>query len=260
MTDQLTPVVDLDAGYENVTALCPRCGRRNVYNRVTDIGHVDAIDSHHLACQAPACGDSFWVRGDLVNTAYAMLLLDSCDFVREKRYMQAVLAATTAYELFFAHFLRVELLYRPLRRDESSVDDEIGWLDAAAARLRAKTARHTFEPMRRIFLRAALDNVAPATLVAAAAYVDAIPAKPSVVLRTDIEQLDATDEPRRGLLLGVWDAKIADLRNNIVHKGAYRPSLAETQTAVEDACTIINSLSAHFKMRRDEFHLNEHLT
>lgn len=28
---------ELDATYENVSAVCPQCGRRNIYNRATDL-------------------------------------------------------------------------------------------------------------------------------------------------------------------------------------------------------------------------------
>jgi hypothetical protein len=169
--------------------------------------------------------------------------------------MQAVLSATTAYELFFSHFLRVELVYRPSRRDHLTQRDDIAWLNATATSLRDKTARCTFAPMRRIFLRLAIDGARPATLSAAEACIANIQVKPPAIDRSEIERL--ADEPFRKLLLAVHDATIADLRNNIVHKTAYRPQLGETKAAVDDANHAIFGLSHHFDLQDDDYHLNE---
>jgi hypothetical protein len=58
-------------------------------------------------------------------------------------------------------------------------------------------------------------------------------------------------------LLRVHDTTIADLRNNIVHKYAYRPSLSETQAVVDDSRETIGLLTRHFDLRTDNYHLNE---
>jgi len=247
------PAVHLEVGYENVVAACPRCTTRNVYNRAEDIGSFRAITNRRVSCAA--CQAEFEICGDLVNPAFETLLLDSCDFLREKRHMQAVLSATTAYELFFSHVLRVELVYRPSRRDHVTERDDIAWLEATATSLRDKTARCTFAPMRRIFLRLAIDGTRPATLSDAEACIANIQAKPPVLDRAEIEQ--RTDDPFRKLLLAVHDATIADLRNNIVHKTAYRPALSETKAAVDDAYHTIFGLSHHFGLQSDDYHLNE---
>ena len=257
MTTDFFPAVRITAGYENVAAVCPKCGTRNVYNRAADIGHFRNIANASVACENASCRVTFDICGDLVNSAPEMLALDACDFLLEKRNMQAVLSATTAFEHFFSHFLRVELVYRPMRRDVTTDRNDIDWLNAAATRLRDKTARFTFEPMRRIFLRTAVDDVRPTTLASAEAYVSSIPDRPKEVARVDIERLP--DGARRSLLLRVHSATIANLRNNIVHKTAYRPALDETRAAVHDAFETIFGLSTHFAFGDDNYHLNETL-
>ena len=162
MTADTFRAVRVQAGYEIVAAACPRCATRNIYNRAEDIGSFRAIANHGVSCSR--CSAMFDICGDLVNPAFETLLLDSYEFLKEKRYIQSVLSATTAYELFFSHFLRVELVYRPARRDRVAQRNEIAWLNATGTSLRDKTARWTFAPMRRIFLRLALDGTRPATL------------------------------------------------------------------------------------------------
>ena len=257
MTTDFLRAVLVIAGYENVAAACPKCGTRNVYNRAADIGHFRPIANATVTCESMSCGATFDICGDLVNSAPEMLALDACEFLREKRHMQAVLSATTAFEHFFNHFLRVELVYRPTLRDLTTVRDDMDWLNAAAARLRDKTARFTFEPMRRIFLRAAVDEARPATLAAAEAYIAGIPDRPKEVPRAVLERLP--DGAHRTLLFRVHSATIAKLRNNIVHKTAYRPGLDETRAAVHDAYETIFGLSTHFAFGDDDYHLNESL-
>lgn len=253
MMIQQVPAVHLDAGYENVAATCPGCATRNVYNRAEDIGGFRAIANHRVKCAN--CHAAFDICGDLVNPAFETLLLDSQDFLREKRYMQAVLSATTAYELFFSHFLRVELVYRPARRDQVTPRDDIAWLSSTVAALHVKTARHTFEPMRSTFLRLAIDGTRPATLSAAETWIASIPKQPTKIDRSEIERL--AEDGLRSLLLDVNDATIADLRNNVVHKSAYRPRLNETTSAIDDAYRTIFGLSGRFELQDDDYHLNE---
>lgn len=242
-------------GYENVAAECPKCAKHNVFNRATDIGHFDPIAHHQVVCENVDCRAPFAICGDRVSAAHELLLQDACDFLKEKRYMQAILSATTAYELFFVYFLRVELLYRPARRNHDGLADAIDWLNATAVLLQQKTAQFSFGTMRELFLRNAVDYPRFATLADAEAHIMAISDHPSKVSREELERL--TDEPRRSLLLRVRDTNITKLRNNIIHKTAYRPLLSETYAAVDDAYETVVRLSSYFRLGNDDFHLNE---
>jgi hypothetical protein len=230
---------------------------RNVYNRITDVGHVKPIDNHRVRCAMHACGATFDIIGDLVNAAHEMLLYDAQRFIIEKRYMQAVLSATTAFELFFAHFLQVELIFRPARRDGASADDESLWMNEVADLLRARTERHTFHRMRRLFLRTVVDQVRPATLAEARHYVASIPKQPDEVDPAEITAV--TDDGLRNLLLQCRGASIADLRNAIVHKSAYRPTKQEAEEAVQQACEVVFPLTRYFDLATVDYHLNEPL-
>ena len=248
-------VVWLDAGYENVAAECTSCGTLNTYNRATDIGHFDPISNQRVLCNNDNCAAPFDIVGDLINPGYEKLLLDSCDLLRAKNYRQAVLSATTAYELFFAHFLRVELVYRPCNRDDSATEDDVEWLNRTSSLLLKRTQRHTFESMRRLFLRATVDGIRPATRAEATDYIDCLPIKPERVASIEIEGV--ADVRLRALLLRVSKATIASLRNQIVHKAAYCPSLDEAKSAVKDAFEAVFSIGLVYKLADDNHHLNE---
>lgn len=248
-------IVWLDAEYENVAAECPSCGTLNTYNRASDIGHLDPILNQRVLCNNDNCGAPFHIVGDLINPGYEKLLLDSWDLLRAKNYRQAVLSATTAYELFFAHFLRVELVYRPCNRDDSATEDDVEWLNKSSALLLKSTKRQTFESMRRLFLRATVNGVRPATRAEATDYIDRLPNKPEKVANVEIEGV--SDDRLRALLLRVSNATIASLRNQIVHKAAYCPSLDEAKPAVEDAFEAVFSLGDVYRLGDDNYHLNE---
>ena len=143
MTGVVTMSATIRGGYENISTVCPHCGARNVYNRATDVGHLAPIANGRVNCENAACRAAFDISGDLINPAHELLLLDAHDFIQEKRYIQAVLSATTAYESFFSHYLRVELVYRVSSRDRKTVRNELQWLNAqnACASRRHRAAR-----------------------------------------------------------------------------------------------------------------------
>ncbi|WP_437276050.1 hypothetical protein WME90_33035 [Sorangium sp. So ce375] len=246
---------DIKPTYENISAICPSCKQHNVYNRASDIGHFRAISNYRVICLNGECGAFFYVVGDLINPGHEMLLLDSWSFFREKRYIQAVLSAATAYEFFFAHFLRVELLFRPNLRDIDFSVDEIQWLNDHAQLLIKKTQRHAFEDMRRLFLRVALDRHKLTSRAAAAGYIAGLPKKPGAVLRREVESIANLN--RSKLLLRVVEAEIAQLRNKVVHKDALRPTRENTEQAITNAYETIFALGTHFKIGDTDYHLNE---
>ncbi len=247
-------IAQIEAGYENVIATCPTCSARAVYNRASDLGHFRPVANQRVACPVQACGATFDIGGDLINPGHEMLLHDCWGFFREKRYMQAVLSATTAYELFFAHFLRVQLVYRPNGSDATPIDDDVAWLNASAALLLARTQHQPFENMRRLFLRVAA-SPRPASRRAAEALIAGIAKRPQKVERAELEKL--AEVGLKTLLLRVCDASIANLRNDVVHKRAYRPTRDEAEVAITAAYETIHALGRHFNILGDNYHLNE---
>lgn len=222
MTYDPRNLVDIEASYESATAICPKCGARNTFNRASDIDHFRAIDGLDVACQDERCAAPFRIGCDLVNSAHEMLVFDSYEFFRAKRYMQAVLSACTAFEVFFLQFVRVTLVFRPAAyaRGEHNEDD-LDWLNDAIVRVEERTRPFTYGPLRQLFLGLVIDDVVPRSLVDADAAIAALPKSPPRVDRARLEEID--DSARRELLLRVHDSALGEVRNKVVHKSAYRP-------------------------------------
>lgn len=140
---------DTEGTYENFIAVCPVCGHRNVFNRASDFCTFEPIAFKTVTCQKSSCRDDFNINRDRINSAHQGLLFDCHDLLSAKQYMNAVLSITQAYEVFFRHYLRIELLYRPFAMGDS---DDLPVLNLLAERLYESVQSFTFEPMCRLFL------------------------------------------------------------------------------------------------------------
>jgi len=108
---------NMDPTYENFGAQRPHCGENNIFNRASDLQTFQPIGFRTVNCQA--CDCQFNINNDSVNAAHQMLLTASYGFVERKQYMQCVLSVAQAYEIFFGHFLYIQLVYRAFANDDS---------------------------------------------------------------------------------------------------------------------------------------------
>ncbi|MBI3200843.1 MAG: hypothetical protein HYZ29_04800 [Myxococcales bacterium] len=239
----IVPSADIEATYENVHATCPLCAHQNVYNRRSDLNNLRPIDNARVKCEN--CSDQFDIVGDLINPAHEMLLLDCRPLFDRKHYMQCVLGIAQAYEVFFDHFLHVQLVYRPL-----GTGGDLDFANQLREKLYAKVERFTFEPMRRLFLGMVLGGVAPATLADSEALIDAFPERGGNIRAVSRDELAAvTNEGQRELLLGLHQTTINQLRNQVIHKDAYRPTRDEAWAAYEEASRILFGLTSELRLR-----------
>jgi hypothetical protein len=134
----------------------------------------------------------------------------------------------------------VELLYKPFgaNPDEGPVD--LNWV---SGRLHEKVKRHTFAPMRSLFLQHMVTACSPQNLTEAAAVVAALSDRPKDPKDAAIESLGDVKLVR--LLKALKSTNIHVLRNRIVHKQAYRPTREEVEAALEETRAILFSLTAH---------------
>ncbi len=235
--------------YENVTAVCPDCHFANVFNRASDLRTFRPIDLLRVKCQK--CDKPFSLSGDSINVGYEMRLFEGRELIERKQYMQCALALAQAYEMFFRHFLDVQLLFRPF----SAVDCEerdLAHLNRLCELLCERLHGFTFDPMRRLVLRAVVDRVAPQSLNEAEAFIHSIPEKsrdvPLVCLR-DLEQV--TDPKLKDLLEKLLRSDAHTIRNKVVHKDAYRPSRAEAERAFAEAREVLFGLGVRLDVSRD---------
>jgi len=234
--------------YENFIADCPNCGMTNTFNRASDLQTFQPIGFREVACEA--CKRPFNINNDAINAAHEMLLFGCFAFIERKEYMQCVLSVAQAYEVFFSHFMHVQLIYRAYAHEGSH---DLSRLNCLNEQLYNRVHRLTFVPMRSLVLRLVIDAVAPTSLAAAEVAIAALPEKPRVVPRRDIEATADNHLKVKALLLRLLDADVNTLRNRVVHKDAYRPTREEATTAHDEAREILHGLTARLRLGYDAY-------
>lgn len=241
------PVVRIkQASYENIVAECPWCCRENIFNRASDLHTFEPIAGRDVSCQSVNCGKSFRIVGDSVNNPHEMLILDCYELLERKHYMNCILTLAQAYEVFFSLFLRVELLYKPFARDKGK---DVNHLNRLAERLSEKVKRHSFVPMRALFLRQIIAEPRPANLAEAEAVISELEDCPSDPKDAELEALG--DEQLVALLKAVKSTTINTLRNQVVHRQAYRPTREEAEAALKEARSLLFPLTSRLGLYHD---------
>lgn len=227
--------------YENFTAECPWCGKENIFNRASDLGTFEPIDGRNVSCLSDDCGKTFRIIGDTVNSPHEMLVYDCYELIEQKRYMNTILTLAQAYEMFFNLFFQIELLYKPFgaERDRAKYTRLSGMLYE-------KLKKHTFNKMRNHFLQYILDNNPPRNLAEAERKIVDLPDKPKEPKDTDIDNIN--DSTLKPLLIAVKKTKINELRNEIVHKHARRPTREEVEKAFQETKSTLNDLTYHLQL------------
>jgi hypothetical protein len=240
---------DMESTYENIIAVCRVCGCRNVFNRASDLCTFEPIAFKTVICQNPSCRNDFPIKGDLINPAHQTLLFDCHDLLSAKQYMHAVLSITQAYEVFFSHYLRIELLYRPFATEGSGDRPALNLL---AEQLYEAVQTFTFQPMRSLFLALAVRPTRFRSLAESEAWIKIIPRSPRRVVKVSDEQIDAVGDPElRNQLRDLAIVQIDGLRNRVVHKDAYRPTRDEAQAALSDAERVLHGLTSLLRLDGD---------
>jgi hypothetical protein len=157
--------------------------------------------------------------------------------------MNCILSLAQAYEVFFSLFFRVELLYKPFGSDP---DQEIEDLNHLSEELQKKIEKHTFAPMRALFLSHIVAGHSPKTLAEASGLVSALPNRPGDPKDAAIESLG--DAKLVSLLKALKGTNIHTQRNQIVHKRAYRPTRVEVDAALEETRSILFPLTSRLQL------------
>ena len=173
-----------------------------------------------------------------------MLIFDCCELLDRKHYMNAVLSLAQAYETFFILFFRVELLYKPFGADP---DQDLSGFNELEEALQKKISDHAFHSMRSLFLQHLVSRPAAGSLTDAAAVIaglpDDRPRDPKDVAIDNVGDLKLIP-----LLKSLKATRINTLRNQVVHKRAYRPKREEVESALQEARSILFPLTAHLQL------------
>ena len=229
-----------DSNYETVSAACDRCGFVSIFSRIDDIGEVMPISGRRVGCSS--CSAEFWINGDVVNTAYQFLIDDAREHFAMKRYMPAIASVAQAWEVFFVTCALSTFVYRPFFATDP-LDQRVDDLNQLHRDVYAATAKFTWYPMRNLVMNMILEDPRPTTLTEAKTLIARLSAfgnEPSSVT------LSATSEAKqREMLLALAGLTVGSLRNNVIHKHAYRPRRAEVEPCLTSEISLLYRVKHH---------------
>lgn len=243
----MVPAVKISyANYENVTADCPFCGYKCIFNRASDLRTFEPIGGEDIRCLNEECHRPFRIIGDTVNERHQVLIADCYQLLERKHYIHCIVNLVTAYEMFFSLFLRVKLLYKPFALEGVSRKhrDEVNVL---AERLSGKIEKYTFHSMRKLFLSEVISRQPVTDLCAAKGRICALKVRDT----PNYEIKAHRDKRLVPLLMKLKCTDINKMRNKVVHKQAYRPTKDEVERYFEEAKVIVGGLTFHLGLRND---------
>lgn len=207
----------IDQGdYENIYVECP-VGHPNIYNRVTDLRTTDPIPSMQgLTCEHEGCGVAFDISGDRVVRIKYRWFLDIKDTAfKQKRYRDCVWAICQAAESFFYQaIVNKEIDRNPVYRDSTgSMDLQRSNQARSNHKIPVKGEQ---KPMR------------------------VVTYGPLMTYFTEIYKTDCLNSPydtsrkmkqdkRQWAFDVIERSDIGTMRNQVVHKYAYRPTRSEVE-------------------------------
>ncbi len=234
--------------YENFIAICPYCDFKNIFNRATDLKDTNPIGFKTVKCLSEKCGKSFNINGDLVSPAYQMLIFDCYDLLKEKKYSYCILNLAQAFEVFFSLYLRIKLIYKPLaiQRGKTRVNE----LNEIIKFLYEAIKKYPYLKIRNIFINTVLSNQSNNSLEGSKTFIENIKNLTTEPENNLIENI--SDKKLEPLLIKLKNSKIHELRNEVVHKYAYRPTLEEVEKAINETREIVLGLSARLDAKYDD--------
>ena len=239
--------------FENFEVRCPHCLKWNIYNRASDLKTFRPISGMNVLCQHTDCAKEFRIGGDLINPALQMMLIDCERLKEQKRYTYCILNLTQAFEIYFALLLRVELIFRPY---DSENFQELKLRNQLARLLFEKTFNWTYFRLRNSFMTMLVKQHKFGSLAESEVFINSLSSfaktAPSdeAISAIQNQKLSAT-------LLKLKKCQVSSLRNNVVHKNAYRPTLDEVENAMEESAEILYSLEHSLQLSNEKALLYE---
>ena len=211
------------AGYENIYVDCPYlyCKKENIFNRISDLHNNDCISRlDNIKCQF--CGQDFSIIGDTITNAKFRWFMDELPiFKKRKEYRLYILNLCQGIECFFSQAIINKLIYR-----NSDLRDEAGKIilekwNKARNDLDKKTVYDLIGKGSKgfIFKETSFDNLC---------QIFRFQYKEEKV--NDNGNLSKMKEDKREEFFNLFKrTKVNEIRNKIIHKQAYRPSLDEIE-------------------------------
>ncbi len=234
---EIPKAVEINPTYENFEARCPICKHWNIFNRASEIKSFKLISELTVDCQNGKCKEKFWIDGDFINPAWQMLILDCEMLKQQKRYSYCILNLAQAFEMYFALYFRVELLYKPYGIEKSYDSNRFHNLSDL---LFDTTRKWTYFTLRNTFLNFLIQKIKCNNLAESESVIKNLQSyslePTNKVLKT------IKDQELYNILLELKNSEVSTKRNDVVHKYAYRPKLEVVEDAVEETFRILYGL------------------
>lgn len=210
--------------FENFIATCPQenCGFENIFNRATDLKTFRFITFKEVSCEG--CGNKFNINCDQACNVYEYLIYDCYELLKMKKYMYVILNCSQSFEAFFFLYLRNKYLYQP--SDKEIVEfDQFNYLSEC---LSEHISKLPFGNLRSLFLWSHLKGT-PLKYYDLMKAIESLSNKSYRKPPSDEKIFKLTNANISEVLIKIKDFEINTIRNMVVHKGAYRPTLEEAE-------------------------------
>jgi len=217
----------IEGTYENIFVNCPYCKKELIFNRVSDLHTIEAIDGKDLKCEH--CKKIFWATGDRITCAkYRWFLEDLPILKKQKRYGQYIFSLHQACEIFMHQAIINKMIdtntaYRTEEgyfcgKNKSGTEaynkiyeefcnKKISEITDNGLKNRTLYKKAAFDSLRKLFLHIFDD-----------------------ARKNKLPMLKKLKEDKRAKYFCVIEkTDINQTRNNIVHKNAYRPNFCDVQ-------------------------------
>lgn len=188
-----------NSNYETVQAYCDNCNTLNTYNRITDLNDAMPIDGCYVKC--PSCDSSFWINGDYGGSKFDFWFFFADNFYDQKMYGLYIVIGLTGVEIFFSQAIK---LLVDLGTIDNLCKEEI--LGEECIKKNPKHKHLLFQKMTFVDLR-------------------------SIFIK--LYDKDTEEKIIKERFKIVKKSTVNELRNNVIHKYAYRPTFEDAQKMKE---------------------------
>lgn len=235
------------ADYENFDVECPHCNERIRYNRASDLNDLVTKSRWEVKCLNQRCQKMFAAIYDTGGPKWKMVLYDCERLKKEKRFIHCGLNLCQALEMFFSSYLHKKLLY-----ELYSANRDIGEFEESESFLDDLIKNYTFSGLRKLFLHYVLLNRTFPSWSEVKLEISSIP---KISHEPTNELIDQSSNPKiKELLERLKQVKTPQLRNDAVHKSAYRPTLEEINLVQDETMEILENLNLELDVYEDPYY------
>jgi hypothetical protein len=233
----------LDFTYENVSCNCPGCDAKNIYNRVSDLKTIEQLDLITVPCFN--CNIEFNIEGDTINDTYELILMEVHEAKNRKEYRNCILLLTQALETFLNHTIEIAVLNEKILIKGCNNIDEYNEIKK---KYFDKLEKLTFTPMKILFYEIFLNKRKFKSKEEIENFIDEI--KPGRLRNlTEVNekiQKDIKNFPDKAIseMFDILNkTRLHEIRNKVIHKYVYRPSLQEVEECFKDVENITQNFN-----------------